>query len=90
MITSLELRAAIRSKFAWPGGYPMFGVTNDGGCLCMDCMRKEYKAIAYARRNNDSGGWLVEGVDVNWENPELYCDHCDKRIESAYAEDDAE
>lgn len=26
-------------------------------------------------------------VDVNWENPELYCDECGERIESAYAED---
>lgn len=26
-------------------------------------------------------------VDVNWENPALYCSACRKRIESAYAED---
>lgn len=25
-------------------------------------------------------------VDVNWENPELYCKGCEERIESAYAE----
>lgn len=25
-------------------------------------------------------------VDVNWENPELYCGECEERIESAYAE----
>lgn len=26
-------------------------------------------------------------VEVNWENPALYCSTCRKRIESAYAED---
>ena len=30
---------------------------------------------------------LSSGQDVNWEDAELYCDHCSKRIESAYAED---
>jgi hypothetical protein len=25
-------------------------------------------------------------LEVNWENPELFCDHCGNRIESAYAE----
>jgi hypothetical protein len=24
---------------------------------------------------------------VNWEDPDLFCVHCQKRIESAYAED---
>jgi hypothetical protein len=31
----------------------------------------------------------VEALDVNWENPDLYCDHCGARIESAYAEVDS-
>lgn len=83
---SLELRKAIRSKYAWPGGYPMFGVTSDGAALCIDCMRKEYRQIAYARRHNQSDGWLVMAMDINWEDGELTCDHCNKHIESAYAE----
>jgi hypothetical protein len=28
----------------------------------------------------------VEALDVNWEDPDLFCDHCGNRIESAYAE----
>jgi hypothetical protein len=31
----------------------------------------------------------VEALDVNWEDPSLYCDHCGARIESAYAEVEA-
>jgi hypothetical protein len=26
-------------------------------------------------------------LEVNWEDPDLFCDHCGARIESAYAED---
>ena len=33
-------------------------------------------------------GWQVTAHDANWENPDLYCDHCSSRIESAYAEDE--
>lgn len=81
-ISSLELRRAIRSKYAWPGGYPMFGITADGGCLCMECMRKEYVYIAQARRANDRWcGWMVVAVDINYEDTDLLCDHCGEQIE---------
>jgi len=28
-------------------------------------------------------------LQPNWEDPELFCDHCGSRIESAYAEPEA-
>lgn len=88
MITSLELRRAIRAKYAWPGGYPMYCVTADGAALCMACARKEYEQIARARKDGDtSGGWHVDAVAINYEDASLHCDHCSERIESAYAED---
>jgi hypothetical protein len=31
--------------------------------------------------------WCLVAVDVNYEDNALYCDHCNARIESAYAED---
>ena len=85
-MNSLELRKAIRAKFAWPGGYPIYLVMSDGGSLCMDCAKSEYPLIARSNRDNSRDGWKPEGVDVNWEDSALYCDHCSKRIESAYAE----
>lgn len=83
---SIELRKAIRAKYAWPGGYPMFLVMSDGEALCMDCARKEYKQIAYANRHNSRDGWRVEGAEINYEDNDLYCAHCSARIESAYGE----
>jgi hypothetical protein len=87
---SHALRRAIRAKYAWPGGYPLFVVCSDGCALCIDCARKEYRQIAYSNRHALRDGWRTEGADVNWEDPELYCDHCSERIESAYAEDEDE
>jgi hypothetical protein len=75
-----------RSPFAWPGGYPLFAVTSDGGCLCHHCCQVERESIG---TTTGSDGWCVVGIDANWENPSLCCDHCSERIESAYAEDNA-
>lgn len=27
-------------SYAWPGGYPLFYTSQDGGCLCPKCERK--------------------------------------------------
>lgn len=76
-LTSLELRRAIRARFAWPGGYALFGVCSDGGVLCAPCMAAEYRQIAYARRHDLRDGWKVEAVDctANCDEPPM-CDHC--------------
>lgn len=83
---SRSLRLADRlanNPHAWPGGYPQFAVTSDGGCLCKRCVKTERESIATTTGND---GWNVVAVDVNWEDPQLFCDHCGERIESAYAE----
>lgn len=71
-------------RYAWPGGYPVFHVTNDGAALCTDCVQAEMEQCS----DPNAHGWYVVGHDVNWEDPELFCDHCNARIESAYAERD--
>jgi len=85
-MNTLKLRKAIRDKYAWPGGYPMFLVMSDGGTLCIDCSKSEYKYIAQSNRYNQNDGWKPEGIDINWEDTTLYCDHCNTLIESAYGE----
>ena len=82
-----QFRAAVRQgRWAWPGGYPTFFICSDGEALCHDCIRKERRQIIDSVANQIHDGWQVVGLDINWEDPELYCAHCDKRIESAYAE----
>ncbi len=76
-------------KYSSVGSYPLYWVTSDGGVLSYEACRAEVWRIARAIRDWDwdSGGWRVTGYDVNWEDPELYCDHTNKRIESTYAEE---
>jgi hypothetical protein len=57
------------------GCYPIFYLDSDNNCLCPKC----------ASENDDFTEPLV-AADCNWEDPDLYCDHCSERIESAYAE----
>jgi len=77
--------------YAWPGGYPCFFVTNDGAALSFKTVEENIDDVREAMEDpNDSSGWRVEAVDVNWEDPNLIDDHSGERIESAYAEDDDE
>jgi hypothetical protein len=85
-IQSKSLRLADQlsaSPYAWPGGYPLFAITNDGAALCKHCAKSERSSIG---TTTGSDGWTVEALDVNWEDPDLFCDHCGTHIESAYAE----
>lgn len=86
---STSLRLADRlsaSPYAWPGGYPLFAITDDGAALCHHCCKTERDSIGTTA---GSDGWGVVAIEANWEDPDLYCDHCGARIESAYAEADS-
>ena len=85
-VQSRSLRLAdqlTRQPYAWPGGYPQFAVTSDGAALCHHCTKTEREAIG---TTTGSDGWTVVALQPNWEDPELFCDHCGARIESAYGE----
>lgn len=75
-LNAFMLGSQLRS-FTSVGGYPLFYVTKQNSCLCSRCAT-----------DNDQDFDPIVAVDVNWENPDLYCDECSQRIESAYAEDD--
>ena len=65
-------------KYAWPGGYPLYYLAQPSNdVLCSGCATEE--------RLKPDGEKLL--VDANWENPDMWCDNCNKRIESAYADD---
>jgi hypothetical protein len=85
-----QVKQAIRSPYAWPGGYPLYIVTEDGGVLSIESAKAEFRQIARDTiQRNKSSGWCAAAVDINWEDPDLICDHSGKRIESAYADDEA-
>lgn len=89
--TVSDLKATLRAgEFAWPGGYPLYFITNDGGVMSFKTVRKQFRSVVDSIRNEHTDGWRVCAVDVNYEDPELYDDHTSERIPSAYAEDEAE
>lgn len=83
----LAFKTMLKNDYAWPGGYPLYLITDDGACLCMDCARKEKRLIYDAIRSECNNGWLVVAQDVNYEDLSLCCGHCNDNIETAYAED---
>jgi hypothetical protein len=81
------LRAAkdvARNPYAWPGGYQRFLMLADGDCLCPACVKCEFKEIVWATMHSLNAGWLPAAGDINWEDAELYCAHCNAQIPPAY------
>jgi len=86
-----QVRSLIpEGKYTSVGSYPIFSVCRDGGVLCPACIAENRKQIEAAMLNGDDAQWEIAGTDANWEDPDLYCDNCNERIESAYAEPETE
>ena len=83
--TSSATRRAdlVAAPYAWPGGYPRFACTTDGGALCSTCCSDNAAEIDGSYGDD---GWMIETLDVNWEDTDMICDHCGDQIESAYGE----
>ena len=83
--TSLRFADQLAAEpVAWPGCTPLYAVTSDGAAICPKCAATEREAIA---TTTGSDGWCVVGIQANWENDDLYCDHCSDQIPSAYGDD---
>ena len=70
--------------YAWPGGYPLFYITEDGGILCPKCCNENKELL----NDEYDPQWFVIDYEVNWGDENMYCDHCYEKIESAYGEED--
>jgi hypothetical protein len=82
-----QLRATLRAgENTFPGCYPMYMITSDGGALHFACVRDNLRSVLDSIRNKIDDGWRVQAVEVNYESTDLYCDHCGKLIEAAYSE----
>jgi hypothetical protein len=76
------------AKYAWPGGYPIFYLTADNGVMCPDCANGDRSSAPDLDPEcPDDDQWRIIAAECNWEDPDLYCENCNNRIESAYAED---
>lgn len=86
-ISKSELLESVENgPYAWPGGYPKYYITRDGEALSHAAVNKNIDLIFDSIENDADDGWLVERVDINWEDPDLFCADLGVRIESAYCE----
>ncbi len=84
-----ELCATLRAgPYAWPGGYPLFIGDSSGEVAHFECVKENLSSIIYDLRHTNRFGPMY--CEINYENSDLYCDCCGKKIESAYGDDDEE
>lgn len=89
-----ELSRSLREgPFTSLGSYPKFWMTADQGVLSFDAIVENLWLVYRATRDYNQNvitqevkQWAITAVQVNWEDPDLYCDHTGNRIESAHAE----
>jgi hypothetical protein len=67
--------------------YETYYVTNDGGCLCTSCVKKNRVSVNDSIQNDIDDGWKVVALDVNYECVH-YCDSCYNQSIGSYIEDD--
>ena len=86
--TTAELRATIRGgPYAWPGGYPLYFITSDGGALSFETVRDELRNVLEAIHNQADDGWRVVACAINHEDSDLHDDHTGERIPPAYGDE---
>lgn len=77
---SADLRAAVRAgPYAWPVGYAVAYLCDDGESLCPACIRAEYRRVLRAVRGQLRDGWRVVATyhmgEADSYDDEL-CAHC--------------
>lgn len=68
--------------YAWPGGYEITYYTKDGGTLCHQCSNKELPRTL----DLDDDQFYIVAADINYEDNDSYCDHCNRHILPAYGD----
>ena len=78
-----KVKRAIREPFAWPGGYPVYTVMQDGEMLCPQRAKENFRLIISATKHHDGSGWEAADITVLWEGEE-FCANCGKILDPAY------
>lgn len=90
-VTVKDVKEFIRHPYAWPGGYEIVAVTEDGAILCHDCARENFASIVDDMKSGFNTGWKVAGFMYEAVSPDCvpddmrdelisHCDNCDKEF----------
>ncbi|RPJ39989.1 MAG: hypothetical protein EHM35_00725 [Planctomycetaceae bacterium] len=76
--TARELAATLRAgEFAWPGGYRLAFITEDGELLCFKCARENFAQIARAIKDRAGDGWrIVATTNLGEQDPDEQAETC--------------
>ena len=86
VVEQTQDRKYAEQKFAWPGGYELFAVMDDGGVLCCDCVVANWVEVS---GSDGSDGWGIIGWDHSGNTDDLVsCDHCGRVIVEAWNEEE--
>lgn len=80
-------KALEEGPYAWPGGYPVYFIVDDGEALSFNAALENKENIIDSIESKTNDGWRVVGRDINYEDNDLYCAHTNEKIECAYCED---
>lgn len=89
--TLTDVKAALRAgPYTDVGGYPLYFVTRDGAALSFEAAREQFRQVAWDFLKDASTGWRIDGLEINYEDFDLRCDHTGARIPAAYEDDDGQ
>jgi hypothetical protein len=74
------IRYIVTYPFSFPGCYEHIAITSDGGLLCSNCVRDNYREIFYDTKHKICLQWEVTAITIDAELEECYCSHCNKPI----------
>lgn len=80
----VTIKQFLKEHYAWPGGYEIHLVLEDGEVLCHACTQKHVGLIFTATAHRLQDGWASVGTDINYEDTDLFCAHCGQQITPAY------
>lgn len=68
-------------RWAWPGGYEMFFIMDDGGALCVPCANDRSNPVHFKDEDDSEDGWLIMDVaTVETVEAQMNCDHCNRPL----------
>ena len=80
-----DLKATLRAgEYAWPGGYQLFFLTNDGETISFDGVRGDFYNTVYEITEGYSS--RIVACDVTYEDTNMICAETNKPIPAAYCE----
>jgi len=94
-LTIRERIDAVKNLIRHPityGCYEIMALTADGGWLCHNCCKENYKTILHStrvidRRYLDQWAVIVTGCSVEYDN-QINCAHCDREIVEGFEDND--